>query len=108
MKEYTVKVFEDGSASWYLDGKRHREDGPAVEFSNGTKGWYLDGKLHREDGPAVERENGRKEWYLHGDPITEEDHDGRRPCGRRWGDSAGAGCPHRGVGIAARRVVAGA
>lgn len=29
--------------------------------------WYLNGKLHREDGPAVERSNGIKEWYYHGE-----------------------------------------
>jgi len=29
---------------WYLNGKHHREDGPAVEYSDGTKEWYLYGK----------------------------------------------------------------
>lgn len=37
---------------YYLDGKRHRVDGPAVEHSNGTKLYYLDDNLHRVDGPA--------------------------------------------------------
>jgi len=32
-----------------LNGKRHREDGPAVIFSNGTKEWYRNGKQHLED-----------------------------------------------------------
>lgn len=50
MKEYTVKVFEDGSKAWLLNGKRHREDGPAVEFSSGSKVWYLnDEKLTEEE-----------------------------------------------------------
>ena len=35
-----MKVNSDGTKSWYLNGKRHREDGHAVEFSNGTKWWY--------------------------------------------------------------------
>jgi hypothetical protein len=26
---------------WYLHGKRHREDGAAVEWADGTKTWYL-------------------------------------------------------------------
>ena len=30
----------------------------------------LNGKLHREDGPAVEWANGRKHWYLNGREIT--------------------------------------
>jgi hypothetical protein len=73
MKEYTVKVSEDGSKSWYLNGKLHREDGPAIERSNGYKAWCLNGKHHREDGPAVELSNGYKEWYLNGKEYTEEE-----------------------------------
>ena len=63
MIEYTVRVWE-GRKEWYLNGQRHREDGPAVEWATGRKEWYLNGKLHREDGPAVEWKHGSKEWYL--------------------------------------------
>jgi hypothetical protein len=66
VKEYTVIVDEDGTKKWFLDDMRHREDGPAIEYSNGTKAWYLNDKRHREDGPAVEYANGDKEWYLNG------------------------------------------
>ncbi len=38
--------------------------------SNGTKRWYLNGKLHREDGPAIEWSDGTKEWWLNGEVIT--------------------------------------
>jgi hypothetical protein len=55
MIEYTVKVSASGGKSWYLNGKLHREDGPAEEDTHGNKFWWLNGKLHREDGPAVER-----------------------------------------------------
>ena len=72
MKEYTVKVFDDGRKSWFLNGKRHREDGPAIECSDGHKEWYLNGKRHREDGPAVEYANGSKEWYLNGKRHRED------------------------------------
>jgi len=48
MIEYTVKVDNDGSKFWYLNGKLHREDGPAVERGNGYKEWYLDGVLFTE------------------------------------------------------------
>ena len=41
---YTVKVSDNGTKEWYLDGKRHRVDGPAVEYAEGTKHWYLDDK----------------------------------------------------------------
>ena len=76
MIEYTVKVYDGGDKYWYLNGKRHREDGPAVEWDNGNKYWWLNGKLHREDGPiAVERSNGyTKSWYLNGEEVTEEEH----------------------------------
>ena len=39
--------------------------------AKGTKCWYLNGKRHREDGPAVEYANGDKYWYLHGKEVTE-------------------------------------
>jgi hypothetical protein len=64
--EYTVKVYENGEKSWYLNDKLHREDGPAVECANGDKYWYLNGNPHREDGPAVEWNDGHKEWYKDG------------------------------------------
>ena len=64
----------NGDKSWYLNGKLHREDGPAIERANGDKSWYLNGKLHREDGPAVEWANGYKSWYLNGEEVTEEEH----------------------------------
>jgi len=59
-------VEEDGTKLWYLNGKRHRVDGPAWEFANGSKYWYLNGLVHREDGPAVEWPDGSKFWYLNG------------------------------------------
>jgi hypothetical protein len=27
--------------TWWLNGKRHREDGPAIEYADGTKYWYI-------------------------------------------------------------------
>jgi hypothetical protein len=97
MIEYTVHVYETGTKYWYLNGKRHREDGPAVEhasggkewclngelhredgpaceYYDGTKSWYLNGKFHREDGPAIEYCDGTKSWYLHGEKLTEAEH----------------------------------
>ena len=39
---------------WYLNGKRHRKNGPAIEFSTKEKNWCIDGMLHRDhDLPAV-------------------------------------------------------
>ena len=68
-----VEVIVDsyGNKHWYLNGKRHRTDGPAVEQADGYKAWYLNGKPHRTDGPAVEGANGYKVWYLNGEEIDE-------------------------------------
>lgn len=33
---------------WFLNGKRHREDGPAMEYANGTKWWYINGKQYKD------------------------------------------------------------
>ena len=55
-----------GNKSWFLNGKLHRVDGPAVECVNGTKQWFLNGKYHRVDGPAIEWADGLKWWYLNG------------------------------------------
>jgi hypothetical protein len=74
MKKYTVKIDDDGTKEWYLNGERHREDGPAVEYPDGAKLWYLNGELHREDGPAIEWEDGYKDWYLNDKRYTESDY----------------------------------
>ena len=74
MIEYTVHVYETNTKFWLLNGKRHRKDGPAVEYANGGKAWYLNGKLHHENGPAVEWASGTKYWYLNGEQLTEAEH----------------------------------
>ena len=43
-----------------------------ITMPNGTKYWSLNGKYHREDGPAIERSNGTKEWCLNGNSIYPE------------------------------------
>ena len=70
---YKVIVYGDGSKYWRLNGKLHREDGPAIEHSNGSKSWHLNDELHREDGPAIEYSDGYEEWYLNGKKYTEEE-----------------------------------
>ena len=72
MKTYTVEVHDNGDKHWYLNGKLHREDGPAVEYTDGGKFWVRDGKYHREDGPAIEFANGDKYWYRDGELHRED------------------------------------
>lgn len=57
---------------WYINGKAHREGGPAYIDANG-EGWIIHGQYHRSDGPAKILYNpkvttyGIKEvWYKHG------------------------------------------
>ena len=59
-------VDSDGTKRWYINGKFHREDGPAIEWANGDKSWYINDKLHREDGPAIEHTDGTKSWHING------------------------------------------
>jgi hypothetical protein len=40
-----------------------------AESSDGYKEWFLNGKLHREDGPAFEHPNGFKAWWSNGEQI---------------------------------------
>ncbi|HUS50961.1 MAG TPA: hypothetical protein VMZ91_12410 [Candidatus Paceibacterota bacterium] len=73
MKKSELEIDEFGNKYWCLNGQRHREDGPAVEWVNGDKFWYLNGECHRIDGPAIEYSNGDKSWYLNGKKVKEED-----------------------------------
>jgi len=49
-----------------VNGKLHREDGPAVIYNNRSWEWFINGKRHREDGPAIEYFDGNpiRCWYL--------------------------------------------
>ena len=67
-----LTIDNDGSKYWYLNDKRHRTDGPAIESKNGYKGWYINGKCHRTDGPAIEYKDGTKVWYLNDYELSEE------------------------------------
>jgi hypothetical protein len=95
-KKQTVER-SDGNKEWFVDGKLHREDGPAIERADGTWEWYINGKKldpqpikkegawvfqdgfgqrHRTDGPAViwTDPNGdrREEWWAENLLITEK------------------------------------
>lgn len=81
------KTYED---TWYKNGKKHRDDGPAyiyrmrdwIKWFQGTnkytheediEEWYTHGELHRIDGPAsIKRsciediKSTTEEWYIQG------------------------------------------
>lgn len=39
---------QSGNYFWFKNGKRHREDGPAVIWKEGDVGWRLDGRIVSE------------------------------------------------------------
>ena len=66
--------YRNGTVAWYLNGQRHRENGPACEYTSGTKAWFLNDKRHRINGPAIEYTDGNKSWYLKGKKYSESDY----------------------------------
>ena len=72
LQGYTIAMDEDHYVIWRLDGKRHREDGPAIVTVDGHMEWWLNGKIHRIDGPAVISTDGTKRWYINGDILRLE------------------------------------
>ena len=60
-KDIIWRVRKSGSESW----KMSRIDGPAYHNIRGSKSWFLNGKKHREDGPAIE-EGPNSSWWWNG------------------------------------------
>jgi hypothetical protein len=82
----TVTRYQDGTIrleEWQLNGKDHREDGPAFIWyskSGDIEGeqWRLNGDLHREDGPAQinYHKNGSvrsHKWFLQSSRLYKKD-----------------------------------
>ena len=46
-------IYSNGSYEWRYEGEFHRIGGPAYVDIGGTEWWFINGKQHREDGPAV-------------------------------------------------------
>jgi hypothetical protein len=67
------EIYTNGDKCWYLNGKLHRTDGPAIEWANDSKSWWMNGEYHRTNGPAIEYANGSKFWYINGIEYSEED-----------------------------------
>ena len=76
--EPTLTESADGRREWWLNGKLHREDGPAIEWPDGRREWWLHGKRHRDDGPAIAWPDGYRSWWLHGKRQPEPDKGGRQ------------------------------
>jgi len=71
MTDYTFDEME----KWYNNkGQYHCEDGPAyVDHVIGYACWYINGVRHRIDGPAVEVNGDRQNyWFINGKLIVDD------------------------------------
>jgi hypothetical protein len=74
-------ISPDGSEYWYMNGLKHRINGPAEdriihglrpnEIRGYHREWWINGKRHRLEGPAIEYFFGKKEWYFENCLIVE-------------------------------------
>ncbi len=64
--EYADEYWWIDRKFWWIAGKAHRVDGPAIKRPNGDKEWWFDGKRHRIDGPTIEDADGYKAWWADG------------------------------------------
>jgi len=64
--------YEEGGGEWWLHGVNHRDDGPAAVFPDGSFAWYRNGLPHRVGGPALWEPDGRAGWYRNGLPHRED------------------------------------
>lgn len=61
---------------WFIKNTNiaHNEGEPALEYTNGTKYWLRQGRFHRLDGPAHEYTTGVKEYRINDKFIYEKDY----------------------------------
>ena len=72
--KYKYKHSEKGQYWFNKQQLLHNKLGPAYVYSKHTKQWYINGKLHRLDGPAVMHPS-YNEYYIDGKKYSEEDFD---------------------------------
>lgn len=65
---------EAGDILWRLNGKLHRDDGPAVETLNGRKEWWKHGKRHRLEAAAVMQGTFSSQWWIDGIRYSASEH----------------------------------
>lgn len=64
MNQPIKTVSAGGEITYLLDGKLHRDDGPAVIDTDGER-WYFEGKLHRIGGPCISN-SSEEVWARYG------------------------------------------
>lgn len=69
-----VHPLEDGDVYYTNSNDQlHRVGAPAVEYNDGRRWWFVNGKLHRLDGPAMEDPTGMYEeyWCINGKDMED-------------------------------------
>ena len=61
-----IYEIENVGTEYWVNGKSHRDDGPAIDYLDGTKYWLNNNEYHRIDGPAIETINGCNSYYIKG------------------------------------------
>ena len=65
-----VEVMLNGDIRKYDEkGQFHNDKGPATITCDGTATWYIHGRKHRLDGPAIEGRYGYHEYWVDGSQI---------------------------------------
>ena len=61
---YYHVIYNDKFEFYYVNGRYHRKDGPAVIEHGVREVWFEFGRMHSSCGPAVTWNDGRKEYWL--------------------------------------------
>jgi len=56
-----------------LSLQERKEKPYCIEYNAFVRDWKVNGKFHREDGPAIYYNNGNKYWYLNGKEYSFEE-----------------------------------
>jgi hypothetical protein len=62
-------VYTSTVKEWFINGKRHRVDGPAILIVKDNfirAEWWVNNVLHRDNKPAVIDSEGNVEYWKHG------------------------------------------
>jgi hypothetical protein len=71
-QEQNPKIDGNGVKRWRNEkNKLHRLNGPAI-VDNGYEAWWVNGKRHRLDGPAMTWPDGINEWWVNGKELTQQ------------------------------------
>lgn len=67
---YTAWCHQKAATTDKAYGPYHREGGPARIWVDGSEEWYIRGKCHRRDGPAITNtDTGIINWRINGNYV---------------------------------------